>query len=250
MWMGGGGFKIATLCADRLNGGLELATSEVAHPWTTKFLLTMTAPIVKTPVLKERNAPVVSLTARPFSSLPTSDQTVEAPSMDWDIFTVPAKQKDVVDRLLSSEFRAQRSAMKILIVEDNVINVKVIKQCLLKRGFSSLIVAVNGQLAVDESLKDKFDLILMDLEMPVKDGVRASAEITADVNNPNHKTPIVALTANATSVAQQRCADAGMSLYLTKPLVASDLMFSIAGLKPFAFYPLQYCPHVLLYRQG
>jgi CheY-like chemotaxis protein len=87
----------------------------------------------------------------------------------------------------------------------------------------------------------------MDLEMPIKDGLTASKQIRDDINNPNRGTPIIALTANATSLAQSTCAEAGMNLYLTKPLNAMDLMFSIAALKPFELYQLQYCPHILLY---
>ena len=79
---------------------------------------------------------------------------------------------------------------------------KVIKNMLKKNDFISLDDAKNGQIAVDLSLAKKYDLILMDLEMPVKDGLTATREIRTNVQNPNNTTPILALTANATNNAQ------------------------------------------------
>ena len=66
--------------------------------------------------------------------------------------------------------------------------------------FKSLTTAQNCQQAVEETLKNKYDLILMDLEMPIKDGLTAAKEIRNNQENPNQFTPIIALTANATNL--------------------------------------------------
>src|SRR5947209_2287564 len=113
---------------------------------------------------------------------------------------------------------------------------KVIRNILQKKGFNCLDYAKDGQIAIDLTLTKKYDLILMDLEMPVKDGLVATSEIRGNIQNPNIKTPILALTANATSSAQNKCLSVGMNLFLTKPLNANDLMFSIAPLPPFHLY--------------
>jgi len=127
------------------------------------------------------------------------------------------------------------------------VNMKVIKNALKKNGFTCLDDAKNGQTAVDLTMKKKYDLILMDLEMPIKDGLTATSDIRTNSQNPNKITSIIALTANATNIAQNKCATVGMNLYLTKPLNTFDLMFSIAPLGPFNLYDLKYCPHILLY---
>jgi len=101
---------------------------------------------------------------------------------------------------------------------------------------------MNGELAVNQSLAQKFNLILMDLEMPVKDGFQSTMEIRNNKNNFNYSTPIIALTANATNLAQSKCSEVGMNLYLTKPLNPLDLMFSIAGLEPFQYYRFNILP--------
>jgi len=241
------------LCAQQMDGTLELVPpSTTTHTnrdpisWRTEFVLSITIPVVQ--LVKPEESLAAATPQHVGASISISQAEKKISHMK--LLCSPPQQAELVKQLLSPSFKVQRSTMKILIVEDNMVNIKVIKQCLVKRDFKALTIAANGQFAVDESLKAKFDVILMDLEMPVKDGVTASLEITSDPSNPNHDTPIIAITANATNMAQFRCVDAGMCLYLTKPLIASDLMFTLAALKPFQFYPFELCPHVLLYQQG
>ena len=107
------------------------------------------------------------------------------------------------------------SALKILVAEDNATNQKVILGMLKRLGYSATL-AQNGVLAVEEFRKQPFDLILLDVQMPVMDGLEACRLIREE---PNGKTPhIVALTANAFKEDRQECLRAGMNDYLSKPI--------------------------------
>lgn len=109
--------------------------------------------------------------------------------------------------------------MKVLIVEDNELNLDIVQEVLKERG---LIVtgAANGQIAVDlfgGSPPGTFDAILMDMHMPVLDGVAATKQIRA-MRRPDAKTiPILALTANDFEEDIRRTREAGMNDHLTKP---------------------------------
>ena len=109
-----------------------------------------------------------------------------------------------------------KSPLRILITEDNKVNQKLAKMMLTKAGFK-VDIASNGQEAVNKLLakpKD-FDLVFMDIQMPVMDGFDATAAIRkAGFNN----LPIVAMTAHAMKGYRQKCIDAGMDDYVTKPI--------------------------------
>lgn len=114
---------------------------------------------------------------------------------------------------------------RILLVEDNYINQQVAVEML--KGMGYLVqVAENGQQAIDalESSEDEFQLILMDCQMPVMDGYEASRRIRSSASGKiNSDIPIIALTANAMKGDQEKCLEAGMNDYLSKPIVNSDL---------------------------
>jgi len=109
----------------------------------------------------------------------------------------------------------QDSALSILVAEDNATNQKVIMGMLNKLGYTATLVE-NGALAVEEFRKHPFDLILMDVQMPVIDGLEAARMIRLE---PNGKYPhIIALTANAFKEDRKECLRAGMNDYLSKPI--------------------------------
>jgi CheY-like chemotaxis protein len=110
----------------------------------------------------------------------------------------------------------QRYAGRILVVEDNAVNQKVAQRFLERLG-CEVVIADNGEIAVHTCTDNRFDLILMDLQMPVMDGYSATREIRA-MERPGVRTPIVALTANAMLGQQERCLAADMDGLLTKPL--------------------------------
>ncbi|NDY93180.1 PAS domain S-box protein [Ideonella livida] len=105
---------------------------------------------------------------------------------------------------------------RVLLVEDNPINQAVARALLADLG-PSVEVAENGQLAVEMALAGGFDLILMDMQMPVMDGLHATARIRA-AEAPGQHIPIVAMTANAFDEDRRQCLQAGMDDFLPKPV--------------------------------
>lgn len=106
--------------------------------------------------------------------------------------------------------------IKILVAEDNPINQKLIMTILTKLGYTATLVE-NGALAYEACKNQKFDIIIMDLQMPVMNGLDASQKIKSD-NSINPKPIIIALTANAMSGDREKCLNAGMDDYMTKPV--------------------------------
>ncbi|MCK6685331.1 MAG: response regulator [Thermoanaerobaculia bacterium] len=121
---------------------------------------------------------------------------------------------------LHSQLRL-REGTRILVAEDNPINQKLIERLLNKRGATVEVVA-NGQEAVEAIAKARFDLVLMDIQMPGMDGLAATRAIRSR-NLDGKKTPIVALTAHASREDREQCLAAGMDEYLGKPLRFEEL---------------------------
>ena len=128
---------------------------------------------------------------------------------------------DVQDSLLKSEVPGQLLGqvlpLKILLAEDNPINQIVASAILQELGYSADIVP-NGQEAVTAACNQRYDLILMDMQMPLMGGLEATKQIKAIL--PPHKQPIIiAMTANALEGDKQFCLDAGMHDYISKPVL-------------------------------
>ncbi len=113
------------------------------------------------------------------------------------------------------------SALKILIAEDNKINALLIRSLVERRGHSAE-VAENGHQVVEFISAKPFDLILMDMHMPTLDGVAATRKVRA-LGGPVSETPIIALTASSEAKDRQRCLDAGMDDFVTKPIDPDEL---------------------------
>lgn len=105
--------------------------------------------------------------------------------------------------------------MKILIVEDNDINMKLIKTILKSKGHQ-MIEAADGEEALREAVKEKPDMILMDIQIPKVDGLEATRRIRAmeDIK----LTPIIALTAHAMEGDREKILEAGCDGYIAKPI--------------------------------
>jgi len=113
------------------------------------------------------------------------------------------------------------SQLKVLVAEDNKTNQIVIKGLLSKLNVGSIVVAEDGERAIEQCLEHEFDLIFMDMQMPVKDGLQATLEIKS--LNKNNQTPVIALTANVFEEDRKRCAEVGMCDFLGKPINLSQL---------------------------
>jgi signal transduction histidine kinase/ligand-binding sensor domain-containing protein/CheY-like chemotaxis protein/HPt (histidine-containing phosphotransfer) domain-containing protein len=119
------------------------------------------------------------------------------------------------------------SGRRLLLAEDNPVNQKVARGTLEKLGYR-VDIANNGAEAVTAWESGRYELILMDCQMPVMDGYQASREIRRRENGATH-TPIVALTADAMKGTEQQCRDAGMDDYLTKPFDRARLAATLAS---------------------
>ncbi|MBI1355009.1 MAG: response regulator [Acidobacteria bacterium] len=111
-------------------------------------------------------------------------------------------------------------AARVLVAEDNPVNQMVASRMLARIGCTSTIVN-NGREAVEKALTGEFDVILMDCQMPEMDGFEASRTLRAALDG--RRLPIVALTANAMQGDRERCLNAGMDDYLTKPMQLDTL---------------------------
>lgn len=112
-----------------------------------------------------------------------------------------------------------RKYKKILLVEDNLINQKVASNSLKNLGFE-VDLAENGQVAVDKFRKNEYDLILMDIQMPVMDGITAAKtirQIEREEMQSAKPIHIIAITANSMKDDRMKCLEAGMDDYLSKP---------------------------------
>jgi two-component system, sensor histidine kinase and response regulator len=109
-----------------------------------------------------------------------------------------------------------RYAGKVLLVEDNLVNQKVARSFLERLG-CQVSVAGNGLEAVQACEQGRFDLVLLDLQMPLMDGYAATSSLRK-LEQGQRRTPIVALTASAMAGQRERCVDAGMDDLITKPL--------------------------------
>lgn len=112
--------------------------------------------------------------------------------------------------------------LRILVAEDNLINQKLAMRILEKQGWKPA-VANNGKEAVELYDKEKFDLILMDVQMPEMDGIEATEKIRKIEESAGGHIPIIALTANAFEEDKKKCLAAGMDAYTTKPIKIAEL---------------------------
>jgi two-component system sensor histidine kinase RpfC len=133
----------------------------------------------------------------------------------------------------TSEAAQARRRLSILVAEDNRTNQKVITK-VLERAGHDVRIAENGELALDALTERAFDLVLMDVNMPVLDGIECT-KLYRFASIGKKRVPIVALTADATPDARSRCLDAGMDGCLTKPIEPERLLAmidEIAGGEP------------------
>jgi PAS domain S-box-containing protein len=119
--------------------------------------------------------------------------------------------------------------LKVLLVEDNQINRKLVKVILEKRGHS-VAAANNGEEALVKMGAGQFDVVLMDVQMPVMDGIAATEAIRNLEKDTSRNTPIVAMTAHAMKGDRERFLAAGMNGYISKPIEKEELLETVEKL--------------------
>ncbi len=125
----------------------------------------------------------------------------------------------------SDDLKVKRSKQKLLLAEDNIINQKVAIKLLNNAGY--YVEAVdNGLKAVNAVKNDSYSLVLMDIQMPEMDGLTASSEIRK-LNSEKRNIPIIAITAHALAGDKEKCLSTGMNDYITKPIIANQLIAAI-----------------------
>eukprot|EP00850_Spirogloea_muscicola_P016110 SM000128S26243 [mRNA] locus=s128:352575:361976:+ [translate_table: standard] len=125
-----------------------------------------------------------------------------------------------VPQASGSKIKKRDRSLHILVAEDNVINQRVALTLLHKWGHTTVL-ATTGAEVVEKHTKEPFDLILMDVQMPVYDGLEATKRIRKLEDEQGRHTPIVAMTAHAMAGDGRKCIEAGMDGYISKPLNAN-----------------------------
>lgn len=149
------------------------------------------------------------------------------------IITLPFEVAEEPDTPLSvSSESASIHDLHLLMAEDNEINAEIAKTLLTERD-ATVVVVPNGLQAVQAFKRSKpgyYDAILMDIMMPVMDGITAAREIRS-LDHPDTKTiPILAVTANAFQEDAQKCIDAGMNMHFAKSLNMDDVVAALSRL--------------------
>ena len=143
--------------------------------------------------------------------------------------TVPDQEKEAPARKSAQD--QQMRPLKILVAEDTPFNQKFITRLLGRWGHTAVIVG-DGRKAVAAVTENRYDLILMDVQMPEMDGFEATAKIREHEDKKGEHTPIIAMTAHAMKGDRERCLDAGMDDYVPKPISSEALLNAIRMLVP------------------
>jgi CheY-like chemotaxis protein/HPt (histidine-containing phosphotransfer) domain-containing protein len=127
---------------------------------------------------------------------------------------------------------ARRLPLRVLIAEDNIVNQKVAVKMLGRLGYRPDVVN-NGLEAVEAVARQRYDVLLLDVQMPVMDGFEAARRITA-TRGPGDRPRIVGMTALAMTGDRERCLEAGMDDYITKPVKPEELQGALERAAPAA----------------
>jgi CheY-like chemotaxis protein len=130
--------------------------------------------------------------------------------------------------LSTKKAESDRPGLRILVVEDNPVNQLLAVRVLQKAGHATA-VADNGKEALQALERESFDVVLMDVQMPVMDGLQATARIRESERGTARHLPIVAMTAHAMKGDRERCFEIGMDGYVSKPIATEELFDAIAA---------------------
>lgn len=148
-----------------------------------------------------------------------SEFCVKLPFLKIDHLQVPTPKKEIMET---------NQVISILLVEDNQFNQMVAIETLENWNVNlDIVIAENGQQAIDKLRERDFDIVLMDIQMPVMDGHEATLKIRRDFDEPKRSIPIIAVTAHAFKQEIENCYKNGMNDYISKPYEGDDLIEKI-----------------------
>ena len=216
--------ELAILCADRWDQDSQALVQQVLQSPDgsgVRFIL-MTRPLLYADVESPQESGIIEWLTEPiemsalFNSIVTTlDSKLRAEGRGLSLNSGP-RLKD-------------QKILEILLAEDNEVNQELAID-LLKGWGHHVTVAGDGKMALENFEKQQFDLVLMDVQMPVMDGFETTAVIRERERRAGTHTPIIALTAHAMKGDRERCLAAGMDGYLTKPLRPQEVLAAIAEL--------------------
>jgi CheY-like chemotaxis protein len=153
--------------------------------------------------------------------------TVESTENEGSVFTFAIPFGSVVPHITEPASEDKKPSdissrkANILVAEDNIVNQRLVKELLIRKNFEVTIVE-NGLKIFDILEQTHFDIILMDIQMPVMDGLEATA-IIREIEKGTHKhIPIIGITAYAVKADKEKCLSAGMDDYLAKPFIKEE----------------------------
>ncbi|MCK8045878.1 response regulator [Shewanella sp. 1CM18E] len=161
------------------------------------------------------DANVYALLQKPFKASSLFDEIISAFADEPRLNPTPEVNEEVVDQ----------DAGYVLLVEDNFINQQVATELLKSAGYV-VDVAENGQIALDMIDKANYDAVLMDIQMPVMDGLTATKELRKRYSS--EELPVIAMTAHAMSGDREKSLAAGMNAHITKPIVLTELFETLS----------------------
>ncbi|KAF3939982.1 hypothetical protein ABW19_dt0200910 [Dactylella cylindrospora] len=181
-------------------------------------------PVAQEPTTPKHASPPPIVTVSPSKSVRISKVRPQTHETPGESSATPKKEKEKRSSKELKELKEKRASVKVLVAEDNRVNIQVIKKMLRLEAVTDVTLAEDGAIAI-EKVKEaitagkKFDIIFMDIQMPNVDGLQA----TKAIREMGYTSAICALTAFAEQSNVKECFDAGMDYFLAKPIKKNEL---------------------------
>jgi two-component system sensor histidine kinase/response regulator len=208
-------FSAALLDVDMKElGGLQLATLMAASPGDTQIIVMIHSPLDSERAKECKRLGILTI-LKPLRRLPV-----------WEVLHNQKAGALMTSSMAPSSTTTEKTpgavGLRILLAEDNIVNQRLISRILEKMGHT-VVVTNDGAAALTMLSQQQFDLIAMDMQMPVMDGIEATQKIRLSELSTARHMPIIAITANAFDDDRRKCFEAGMDGYVVKPVSAKAI---------------------------